>query len=66
MSASGADEAAKVAVVTGAGTGVGRAAALALAAEGFALVLSDLRPEPIKEVASEIGSTGGRSRSRPT
>ena len=49
MNASRADEAAKVAVVTGAGTGVGRAAALALAAEGFALVLSGRRPEPIKD-----------------
>ncbi|MCY4454481.1 MAG: SDR family oxidoreductase [Immundisolibacterales bacterium] len=57
---------AKVAVVTGAGTGVGRAAALALAAEGFALVLSGRRPEPIKEVASEIGSSGGRAIAVPT
>ena len=57
---------AKVAVVTGAGTGVGRAAALALAAEGFALVLSGRRPEPLKEVASEIGSSGGRAIAVPT
>ena len=64
MSAEG--ETAKVAVVTGGGTGVGRAAALALAGEGFALVLSGRRPEPLKEVASEIGSTGGRAIAVPT
>ena len=64
MSAEG--ETAKVAVVTGGGSGVGRAAALALAGEGFALVLSGRRPEPLKEVASEIGSTGGRAIAVPT
>lgn len=64
MSAEG--EAAKVAVVTGAGTGVGRSAALALAGEGFALVLAGRRPEPLKEVASEVGSTGGRATAVPT
>ncbi len=64
MSAEG--ETAKVAVVTGGGTGVGRAAALALAGEGFAVVLSGRRPEPLKEVASEIGSTGGRAIVVPT
>ena len=64
MSAEG--ETAKVAVVTGGGTGVGRAAALALAGEGFAVVVSGRRPEPLKEVASEIGSTGGRAIAVPT
>ena len=64
MSAEG--ETAKVAVVTGAGTGVGRAAALALAAQGFALVLAGRRPEPLKEVASEVGSTGDRAIAVPT
>ena len=64
MSAEG--ETAKVAVVTGGGTGVGRAAALALAGEGFAVVLSGRRSEPLKEVASEIGSTGGRAIVVPT
>ena len=64
MSAEG--ETAKVAIVTGGGSGVGRAAALALAGEGFALVLSGRRPEPLKEVASEIGSTGGRAIAVPT
>ena len=60
------ENAAKVAIVTGGGTGVGRAAALALAGEGFAVVLSGRRPEPLKEVASEVGSTGGRAIAVPT
>ena len=60
------ENAVKVAVVTGAGTGVGRAAALALAGEGFALVLAGRRPEPLKEVASEVGSIGGRAIAVPT
>ena len=64
MSAEG--KTAKVAIVTGGGTGVGRAAALALAGEGFAVVVSGRRPEPLKEVASEIGSTGGRAIVVPT
>ena len=60
-------ETVKVAVVTGGGTGVGRAAALALAGEGFAVALSGRRPEPLKEVASEIGSSsGGQAIAVPT
>ena len=66
MSSNDRAETGKVAVVTGAGTGVGRAAALALAEEGFALVLAGRRPEPLKEVASEIGSSGGRAVAVPT
>ncbi|MES1155499.1 MAG: SDR family oxidoreductase, partial [Pseudorhodoplanes sp.] len=43
----------KVALVTGAGTGVGRAAALALMKEGFAVVLAGRRKEPLEAVAKE-------------
>ncbi|MDF2732819.1 MAG: oxidoreductase [Desertimonas sp.] len=46
---------AKVAVITGAGTGVGRAAAIALAGEGFTVVLAGRRPEPLDAVATELG-----------
>ena len=60
------NHAAKVAIVTGAGTGVGRAAALALAGEGFALVLAGRRPEPLKEAASEVGAAGRRAIAVPT
>ncbi len=43
----------KVALVTGAGTGVGRAAALALMQDGFAVVLAGRRKEPLEAVARE-------------
>src|SRR3954454_11957683 len=46
---------ARVAVITGAGTGVGRGAAIALAADGFTIVLAGRRPEPLHEVAAELG-----------
>lgn len=47
----------KVAVVTGAGTGIGRAAALALLGAGWRVVLAGRRPEPLHEVAQS--SNGG-------
>jgi NAD(P)-dependent dehydrogenase (short-subunit alcohol dehydrogenase family) len=46
----------KVAVVTGAGTGVGRAVALALAAEGYAVVLAGRRKEMLDETARLAGN----------
>jgi NAD(P)-dependent dehydrogenase (short-subunit alcohol dehydrogenase family) len=46
----------KVAMVTGAGSGVGKAAALALAAAGYAVVLVGRRGERLEETASEMGS----------
>ena len=47
---------AKVAVVTGAGTGIGKAAALALLREGYGVVLAGRRPQPLEETASESGA----------
>jgi NAD(P)-dependent dehydrogenase (short-subunit alcohol dehydrogenase family) len=44
----------KIALVTGAGSGVGKAASLALAKAGFALVLAGRRPEPLQAVAQSI------------
>jgi NAD(P)-dependent dehydrogenase (short-subunit alcohol dehydrogenase family) len=49
----------KVALVTGAGTGVGRAVALALAAEGYTVVASGRRDEHLKATASEAARRGG-------
>jgi NAD(P)-dependent dehydrogenase (short-subunit alcohol dehydrogenase family) len=50
----------RVAVVTGGGSGIGRAAALALGREGFAVAVSGRRAEPLEETARlgrEQGST---------
>ena len=48
----------KVAMVTGAGSGVGRATAVALAREGYSVVLTGRRPAPLQETAAEIGGGG--------
>lgn len=55
----------KVAVVTGAGTGVGKAAALALLADGYAVALAGRRREPLDAVAQASGA-GARARVVPT
>ena len=49
----------KAAIVTGAGQGVGRGIALALAHEGASLALMGRSPEPLAEVAAEIEDAGG-------
>jgi NAD(P)-dependent dehydrogenase (short-subunit alcohol dehydrogenase family) len=46
---------AKVALVTGAGSGIGRAAAVALAAHGYRVVLTGRRKEPLDETARMAG-----------
>jgi NADP-dependent 3-hydroxy acid dehydrogenase YdfG len=51
----------KVVWVTGAGSGIGEAAALALAAEGAAVGLSGRRREPLQKVADRIVKAGGRA-----
>lgn len=50
----------RVAIVTGGGTGVGKAIATALHAEGFAVALFGRRVEVLESAAREIDSTGTR------
>ena len=51
----------KVAVVTGAGRGIGKAIALRMAAEGAWVVVSDLNGASCQTVQKEIESLGGRA-----
>jgi NAD(P)-dependent dehydrogenase (short-subunit alcohol dehydrogenase family) len=46
----------KVALVTGAGTGIGKAVSLALAKDGYAVVLAGRRPDKLEETAHEAGN----------
>ncbi len=56
----------KVALVTGAGTGIGKSVALALMKEGYAAVLAGRRQDKLEETASEGKSTGAKSLVVPT
>ena len=49
----------KVALVTGAGSGIGRASALALHKAGFSLVLAGRRPEELERTAAQFSSEPG-------
>jgi len=51
----------RVAVVTGAANGLGRAEALALARAGARLVLNDLPGDAVQAVAAEIRAGGGQA-----
>ena len=55
----------KVAMVTGAGRGIGRAIALALAQAGAEVILNSRTPPELEAVASEISAQGGRARVLP-
>ena len=58
--------AAKIALVTGAGTGVGKAVAVALAKAGYNLVLAGRRPEPLQDAAGLVNAAGTQALAVPT
>src|ERR687892_2062615 len=51
----------KVAFVTGAGSGIGRATALAFAREGASVVVSDISEQNVRETARRSEELGGRA-----
>jgi NAD(P)-dependent dehydrogenase (short-subunit alcohol dehydrogenase family) len=51
----------KVAIITGAGTGVGRAAALALLGDGYSVALAGRRADALEETASLAGDASSRA-----
>jgi len=55
-----------IALVTGAGSGIGKASALALAEAGWTLALAGRRADPLDGVAREIIARGGRASVIPT
>jgi NAD(P)-dependent dehydrogenase (short-subunit alcohol dehydrogenase family) len=56
----------KVAIVTGAGTGIGKSAALALLQEGYAVALAGRRQEPLEITAKAAGAASARALVAPT
>jgi len=59
------DNKGRIAIVTGAGSGIGRAAALALLGDGWSVALAGRRLEPLEQVAEESG-VGERAFAVPT
>ena len=56
----------RVAMITGGGSGIGRAAALMLAREGADIVICDINPETGESVAEEVRALGREALSLPT
>ena len=55
----------KVAIITGAGSGVGKATALAFLKDGYRVVLAGRRAEPLNDVIKEAGATAANALAVP-
>jgi NAD(P)-dependent dehydrogenase (short-subunit alcohol dehydrogenase family) len=55
----------RIALITGAGSGIGRAIALAFAREGAMIAVNDIREDAAQEVVDEITRAGGRAMAVP-
>ena len=60
------NEGQKIAIVTGGGSGIGKLSALALAADGYIVVVAGRRPEPLDQTVSEAERAGGKALAVPT
>jgi NAD(P)-dependent dehydrogenase (short-subunit alcohol dehydrogenase family) len=56
----------KVALITGAGTGIGKAVALAFLQEGYGVTLAGRRKEPLEQAVTEAGIVAGQALIVPT
>src|SRR5208282_816461 len=56
----------KVAIVTGAGTGIGKCTALALLREGYCVALAGRRTEPLERTVTEAGLLASQALAIPT
>jgi NAD(P)-dependent dehydrogenase (short-subunit alcohol dehydrogenase family) len=56
----------RIAIVTGGGTGIGRAAALAMLKDGYTVVVAGRRKEPLEQVIAAAGDDADRAMAIPT
>jgi len=56
----------RIALVTGVGSGIGRASAIALQTNGYSVILAGRRAEPLEKTARMAGQSGGRMVVVPT
>ena len=56
----------RVAIVTGAGSGIGRRVSIALLNEGYSVAIAGRRQSALEETVAEAGEAGARALAKPT